>query len=72
MCTIIVSLIAACTVLYYLMLLAGSILFPATAARLSKFLKWSPVIIGALAGLLILALALDGTLFTGNLQRPYF
>jgi hypothetical protein len=38
---------------------------------INKFLKWSPVIMLVLVSLLILALTLDGELFTGQITN-YF
>ena len=40
--------------------------------RLKTFLRWTPVIMGVLFFLLLIALSLDGTLFTDLRVQNYF
>jgi hypothetical protein len=66
-----IFLLIALAAITYFMWVAITGLATGNMKPVNNFLKWSPVIMLVLVALLILALALDGELFTGQITN-YF
>lgn len=67
--TIVTILLAAYAVFYIAL---GIIYFFGKRKHLRKWLNYSTIILLVLIALLVISLAINGTLFTFNQQRPYF